>query len=165
MCWHRTSARYGSRRSWKAERSGSWPNRGKRLKHAYQRGGRGPWIAARIGRGIFAGLLFALLFGLLVMWLWNWLVPPVFGLGTIHYAQAVGLIVLARILFGIRGLRPGIAARHWHDRWGWSGPCSGEAAPNGGIADWRFYDAWWEEEGREAFRKYIDTRKSERRES
>jgi hypothetical protein len=134
------------------------------LKHAHRRGRR-PWIAARIGRGIFAGILFALLFGLVVKWLWNWLVPPVFGLGAIQYAQAVGMIVLARILFGIRGMRPGIAMRHWHDPRGWSGPCSAESAPNGGIADWRHYDAWWEEEGREAFRKYIESARGERRTS
>ncbi len=40
------------------------------------------------------------LFGAVVMWLWNWLIPPIFGLATIGYLQALGLLILARILFG-----------------------------------------------------------------
>ncbi len=39
-------------------------------------------------------------FGVVMMWLWNWLVPSIFGLTTIGYLQALGLLVLARILFG-----------------------------------------------------------------
>jgi hypothetical protein len=31
--------------------------------------------------------------------LWNWLLLPIFGLTSINYLQAVGLFVLARILF------------------------------------------------------------------
>ncbi len=44
-------------------------------------------------------------FGAIVMALWNWLMPPIFGLHPIGFAQAVGLLVLARILFGGRGRR------------------------------------------------------------
>ncbi len=121
--------------------------------------GRGPRTAGRIARGIVIGLVFALVFGLVVMILWNWLAPAVFGLREINYAQAVGLILLTRILFGIRGMRPGFAARlHGHGHSGWGGPCSGEDIANGHIKDWRQYDAWWEEEGREAFKKYIESR-------
>ncbi|MFT3903276.1 MAG: hypothetical protein QM727_08880 [Niabella sp.] len=35
-----------------------------------------------------------------VMLLWNWLVCGIFGLTTINFWQAVGLFLLARILFG-----------------------------------------------------------------
>ena len=127
-------------------------------KGSYQCGRKGPWVAHRIARGIVSGLVFALVFGLVVKLLWNWLAPAVFSLREINYAQAVGMIVLARILFGIRGMRPGFAARmHGHSHWGWGGPCSGEDAANGHIKDWRQYDAWWEEEGREAFKKYINS--------
>ncbi len=128
-------------------------------KHSYPCGGRGPWIAGRVARGIVMGLVFALVFGIFVQLLWNWLMPGVFGLGEIHYGQAVGLLVLAHILFGPRGMRPGFAGtRHGHGRWAWGGPCSHEDAANGDIKDWRRYDEWWEAEGREAFRKYIDSR-------
>ncbi len=131
-------------------------------KGSYPCGGKGPWMAGRIGRGIAIGLAFALVFGLFVKLLWNWLAPGLFGLGMIHYWQAVGLLVLARILFGHRGMRPGGGWHGHHGRghWGFGGacsPCSPEDAPNGDIKDWRKYDAWWEAEGREAFKKYIDS--------
>ena len=55
--------------------------------------------------------------GWLVTTLWNWLLPPIFGLGPITFWQALGLFVLGRILFG--GLR--VAGRHrrhrFHERW------------------------------------------------
>ncbi len=128
-----------------------------REKSSYHCGGKGPWIAGRIARGIAIGILFALVFGLIVEILWNWLAPAVFGLREVSYVQAVGMIVLARILLGARGMRPGFAGRlHGHGPWGWGGPCAGEDIANGHIKDWRKYDAWWEEEGREAFKKYIE---------
>ena len=34
-----------------------------------------------------------------VMWLWNWLMPAIFGLTTISFWQAWGLVVLSHILF------------------------------------------------------------------
>lgn len=121
--------------------------------------GRGPWIAARIGRGILIGLAFVLVFGIFVRLLWNWLMPGVFDLGEISYGQAVGMIVLAKILFGARG-RPSFAGR-WggHPPWAWGGPCSREHEANGQIKDWRRYDEWWDAEGREAFRKYIESQR------
>jgi len=88
-------------------------------------------------------------------------VPGVFGLHEIGYFQAVGIVVLARILFGHRGMRPGSGDKwHGHGHGGWGGfcsPCSGDDTANGRIKDWRKYDAWWEAEGREAYKKYIDS--------
>ena len=43
--------------------------------------------------------------GLSVMTLWNWLVPGLTGWHTLGFAQALGLFVLCRLLFG--GLRGG----------------------------------------------------------
>lgn len=45
-------------------------------------------------------VVFAALFGWLVMVLWNWLMPELFGLQTISFWQAVGLLLLCKILFG-----------------------------------------------------------------
>jgi len=45
-----------------------------------------------------AGLLF--LFGYVVMLLWNWLMPEIFGLKTLTYWQAWGMLALSCILFG-----------------------------------------------------------------
>ena len=50
--------------------------------------------------GIIALLcLVCLLLGLPLMLLWNWLMPIVFNLPTITFWQAVGINVLASILF------------------------------------------------------------------
>ena len=61
-------------------------------------------------------------FGFIVMGLWNWLMPAIFGLKTISYLQAFGLLILSWILFGgLRG-RPYLHWRHrmaerWAERW------------------------------------------------
>jgi hypothetical protein len=48
--------------------------------------------------------------------------------------------------------------RHRHGgHWGWGGACSSEDTANGDIKDWRRYHEWWDAEGREAFKMYIDS--------
>ncbi len=42
------------------------------------------------------GVLLLAVFGFVVMALWNWLTPPIFGLRTITYWQAVGLLILQK---------------------------------------------------------------------
>jgi hypothetical protein len=54
-----------------------------------------------------AFLLFIALGGWVVMLLWNWLLPPLFGWTTIGFWQALGLLALCRILFGGLGGRGG----------------------------------------------------------
>ena len=39
-------------------------------------------------------------FSAVIMLLWNWLMPTIFGLGVVNFWQALGLFVLSRILFG-----------------------------------------------------------------
>ncbi len=51
--------------------------------------------------------------GLVVMALWNWLIPPLIGWHTLSIMQALGLLVLCRVLFG--GFRGRGAWRH--GRW------------------------------------------------
>lgn len=57
------------------------------------------------------------------MWLWNALIPEIIGWGSINYWQALGLLVLLRLLFGHFGHfghfgRPGMSRRehrHLHE--------------------------------------------------
>jgi hypothetical protein len=50
-----------------------------------------------------------------VMGLWNWLTPAVFGWRAITFWQALGILILSKILFGgFRG-RPGLN-REWRHR-------------------------------------------------
>jgi len=54
-----------------------------------------PWIIGGVALAVVA----AFFFGFFVKLLWNWLMPDIFGLGTISYWQAWGLVLLAHILF------------------------------------------------------------------
>ena len=53
--------------------------------------------------GPLALAVFVTLGGEVVMHLWNWLVPALFGRRQITFWQALGLLVLSRILFGNLG--------------------------------------------------------------
>ena len=55
------------------------------------------WIAPAAILGI---ALFAFIGGEIVMRLWNWLLPSLFGLRQIGFWQALGILALCRILFG-----------------------------------------------------------------
>ena len=64
-------------------------------------------------------VLFTWIFGEVVMHLWNWLAPMLFGLRQITFWQALGLLVLCRILFG-----------------GWGGGGSGSKSPKRKPEPW-----------------------------
>ena len=50
-------------------------------------------------------------FGFVVSHLWNYLMPGLFGLRMITFWQAIGLMLLGRLLFG--GFRPGRGGFGW----------------------------------------------------
>ena len=67
------------------------------MNHYFQR--KRNWFV--IGPVLFMVVIaVAFLVGWIVMLLWNALLPPVLGLHTVTYWQAVGLLILSRILFG-----------------------------------------------------------------
>lgn len=51
-------------------------------------------------KGFVMVAAFIFIGGFAVMSLWNWLIPTIFGLTTITWVQALGLLVLSKILFG-----------------------------------------------------------------
>ena len=74
---------------------------------------RAIFIPIAIAAGVF-------IFGNVVMLLWNHLLPTLFGVSTITFWQAIGLIILSKILFG--GFRGGHGYHRCHgyrgyDRW------------------------------------------------
>lgn len=98
---------------------------------------------------ILVFVLFIAVGGEVVRQLWNWLLPPLFGVGQITFWQALGLLALSRILFGGLGLhgsnvRSNVRsrmARRWehmtpeererfqqglHKRWGFGPPTGDE---------------------------------------
>lgn len=75
------------------------------------------WLAPL---AILALSLFIALGGEVVLLLWNWILPPLFGWHAITFWQALGILVLCRILFGRfggpRSYRPRFP-RRWAERW------------------------------------------------
>lgn len=49
---------------------------------------------------ILAGFVMVAAFGAVVMLLWNWLVPDLFSGPQISFWQALGVLILSKILFG-----------------------------------------------------------------
>jgi hypothetical protein len=75
------------------------------------------WIAPL---AILGMLLFVFIGGELVMYLWNWLTPALFGWRHITFWQGLGLLALCRILFGGfggRGFARTNVRRRMAERW------------------------------------------------
>lgn len=76
----------------------------------------------RMGKPVIIGAALFVLLGVVVMTLWNALLPGIVGVTTIGFWQALGLLILCRILFGGLGMRPGMFGmarehRRMHERW------------------------------------------------
>lgn len=108
---------------------------------------------------IIAVIFFLLLFGYGFMLLWNWLMPDVFGLPALTYWKAVGILVMAKLLFGNfegRGHKKGSEKSHKrfkNRRWD---TCKSD------FSKWEFYDDFWKEEGETAFNTFIDRKQQEK---
>jgi len=66
------------------------------------------WIAPLAVLGLLAAIVIG---GEAVKYLWNWLMPPIFGWRPITFWQAFGLLALCRILFGGGGFPRGRSRR------------------------------------------------------
>lgn len=109
-------------------------------------------IAGLIILGIVGIVGLAILFGFVIMWLWNWLMPELFGLPMVTYWQAVGLFILLKILIGgCGGSRSGGKRRDGRDR-----SCDGKKKSKDDFSKWKHYDRFWEEEGGPAYEKYVE---------
>jgi hypothetical protein len=79
------------------------------------------WVRRRAARGVkiaMFGIVAVVVFGFVVKGLWNWLMPPLFGLHALTFWQGLGVLMLSWILFG--GLRGGPARyrhRKFRERW------------------------------------------------
>ncbi|MCD4700592.1 MAG: hypothetical protein K8S24_01920 [Candidatus Aegiribacteria sp.] len=118
--------------------------------------GHGPLKAVKIVGlvllGIIAVAALAIVFGIFVKWLWNALMPEIFGLPVISYWKAVGLVVLAHIFFGAEHA----PARYERTR------RKKKDVPDGETGGSPFhqemeqdYVEFWREEGRDAFKSWM----------
>ena len=72
----------------------------------------------KIAKWTVVCVLFVFLFGYITMTLWNWIVPAVFNGPVLNFWQALGLLVLSKILFGgFGGKSCGHGAGHWKHRY------------------------------------------------
>jgi hypothetical protein len=114
--------------------------------------------------GIAMAVLFAFVFGLFVKWLWNWLMPAIFGLGVITFWQAFGIVLLAKLLFGGFG--------HHHDKHSHDHPMPSKIAKfvhgdkhqpkfnHGNGKNWKHFRQYWEDEGRSSFEDYVSRKEN-----
>ncbi len=69
---------------------------------------------------LLIGAAVALLLAAVVQMLWNAILPAVMAVQPLTYGQALGLLVLCRILFGgfgFRGAWRGGPPRHFREKW------------------------------------------------
>jgi len=111
--------------------------------------GRSPGeIAGIIIFGTLAITGLAILFGFVIMWLWNWIMPEVFGLTTLSYWQAVGLFILLKILLG------GCGGGSSHSSSKSKSKCRTNSKSE--FSKWKYYDKFWKEEGDDFYKQYVD---------
>ena len=117
--------------------------------------------------GIFVAALLAFLLGWVIMLLWNWLMPAIFGLGTITYWQGFGIFFLAKLIFGFGGSHDGNSGYKKDKKKSRKVTIRGKIGKefkkefekeldkecNEDYDD--KYEDWWENEGKAAFNEYM----------
>jgi hypothetical protein len=97
-------------------------------------------LAAFAPIAVVAICLVMAVLSLVTMSLWNWLMPLLFGLKTVTFWQALGLLVLSRFLLGgfhgHRGGRSGFWRHRMRERWERMTPEEREAFRDGMRARW-----------------------------
>lgn len=119
------------------------------MRNKFKERPRGIKLVGYIIAGISLAVLFAFLFGYFAMLLWNWLMPTLFGITIINYWQAVGLIVLARLIFGGFG-HGGTGSKSYKKKW--SKDCWNDEK----TKKWKYYNDFWKEEGEHRFNEYVE---------
>lgn len=109
---------------------------------------------------ILLGIAVAFLFGYIVMHLWNWLMPDLFGLPEIGYWKALGVLLFAKIIFGFGGGGGHSKKNTSHKRPFFKNNCS---VTRRDFSKWKRYDEFWEAEGEEAYQNYLDKIDSEKK--
>jgi hypothetical protein len=113
-------------------------------------------IVGAVVSGLVLACVIAFVFGFLVKWLWGATLTPLLGVPRLTYWQAVGLIILAKILFG------GIGHHHKSADHPFRRPRFHEF-PGKNMDFFNFHHRkdfrqYWEKEGKKAFEEYLSKR-------
>ena len=96
----------------------------------------------------FAIVAFVAFFGFIFQYLWNWLMPELFGLTEITYWQGVGLFILFKILTGSCGSSSCDSSKDSKS------DCK-KSDSNKSFSKWKHYDKFWKEEGDEYYKQFV----------
>ena len=116
-------------------------------------------IVLMVAGGLCLAVVIAALFGYIVMHLWNWIMPDLFGLKSIGFWKAFGIVLLGKLIFGSFGHHCGHREKHrklkalknfkrFH-------ACHPEISDN-----YDEYEEFWEEKGAKEFEEYLKNKKS-----
>lgn len=111
--------------------------------------------------GIALAILTAAIFGIVVMYLWNWLMPVLFGLKTIGYWQALGLVLLAKLVFGHLGYRHGGHPHCGHGHRFWKKMKHMHRDYPEIAENYEEYCEFWEKEGSRSFSDFLRKNKND----
>ena len=104
---------------------------------------------------ILLGVIIVFLVGYIVMSLWNWLMPDIFGLPQIDYWKALGILLLSKIIFGFGGgdgPNNKKKKKDKHKRFTKFDPCKPMRTD---FSKWKHYDEFWKNEGEQAYKEYV----------
>ncbi len=112
---------------------------------------RGWRIFGAVIGGLTITVLLAIGLGWLVELLWNHTLTLLFKVPMITYWQAVGVLILGRLLFG------GVGHGHFHGRkHAWHHHHHLRTLKDMGLKRESRFREFWEAEGREAFERYME---------
>lgn len=126
------------------------------IKRNWNRMPKGARIVSMVVLGLVTAIVFGFVFGIVVKALWNWLMPELFGLKTITYWQAFGLVILGHLLVGSSGGSHGGESKKTSRKNRRCEPPAGEEDSRDNWKHWKYYDEWWQSEGKNAFRDFVD---------
>jgi len=118
---------------------------------------------------VVLGIAACFAFGLVIMLLWNWLIPMIFGLTVITYWQGIGILALASILFGRfgghgsdeskknkkKGKRPIRDSIKAEIKKEFDKEYKKEEDKQSNSDYEQMYEKWWEEEGEDRFEEFM----------
>jgi uncharacterized membrane protein YraQ (UPF0718 family) len=113
--------------------------------------------------GAIAAVVMGFLFGFIIQQLWNWLMPELFHLKEITYWQAIGIFLLARLIFGFGGTvgsketSPGIQRSDSEKK----ALQEEDTKAYSKWRQWEYYDEWWEQDGKKAFDEYLNNKRED----